>query len=297
MNGQPWYAWEWLFDTVVAGIHHFTGLNGVVFLCAVLMAITFALVFRMMLARGANLPVAIVMLLLAVRRFCHSHAHAAAYCQLAVHPHLLCFARGSSRLTGELRRLFFLPVIMLAWVNLHGGFLVALVLQGIYLVGALVREPGESLVGREVWTRIRPLAIAGLAMLVATFVNPYGYKLHLHIYQYLSDPFLMNDINEFLSPNFHELPQKCFAVLVLLTILGVAGDWRLGTSQLLVVCFAVYTGLRSTKYSGLFDAAGPDYGAGHFLRSRRMDSPPGNFSGCAGGTGPIASLRRASPPD
>ena len=31
MSGQPWYAWEWLYDVLIAAIHHVLGLNGVVF--------------------------------------------------------------------------------------------------------------------------------------------------------------------------------------------------------------------------------------------------------------------------
>jgi hypothetical protein len=43
MGGQTWYAWEWLYDAKIAGIHHWMGLNGVVFFTAVIIALTFAL--------------------------------------------------------------------------------------------------------------------------------------------------------------------------------------------------------------------------------------------------------------
>jgi hypothetical protein len=84
--------------------------------------------------------------------------------------------------------------------------------------------------------------------LFASLANPYGYKLYVHIFRYLGDPFLMDHIDEFLSPNFHGLAQKCFAILLLLTILGAAvARKRLRTSQLLVVCFAIYTGLYASR--------------------------------------------------
>ena len=38
MSGQPWYAWEWLYDVLIAAIHHVLGLNGVVFYSAAVMA-------------------------------------------------------------------------------------------------------------------------------------------------------------------------------------------------------------------------------------------------------------------
>jgi len=96
--------------------------------------------------------------------------------------------------------------------------------------------------------RARLLAIIGAVCAVITLVNPYGYQLHVHIYRYLTDRFLMDHIDEFLSPNFHGLPQKCFALLVLVTVLGIAGARkRLTTSQLLVVLFAIYTGLLASR--------------------------------------------------
>jgi len=51
MGGQPWYAWEWLYDLKIAGIHHWLGLNGVVFFTAVIIALTFALTLRFSLQR------------------------------------------------------------------------------------------------------------------------------------------------------------------------------------------------------------------------------------------------------
>jgi hypothetical protein len=36
MQGQPWFAWEWLYDIVLGILHRACGLNGVVWLCALL---------------------------------------------------------------------------------------------------------------------------------------------------------------------------------------------------------------------------------------------------------------------
>ena len=65
MAGKPWYAWEWLYDWGIGFVHHRAGLNGVVFLTALVIALTFTLLFRMQLLRSVNLLVAVVLLLLA----------------------------------------------------------------------------------------------------------------------------------------------------------------------------------------------------------------------------------------
>src|SRR5713226_6098725 len=55
MQGQPWFAWEWLYDVVLGLLHRACGLNGVVWLCALLVAATFVLLLAQLLARGTGL--------------------------------------------------------------------------------------------------------------------------------------------------------------------------------------------------------------------------------------------------
>ncbi len=69
--------------------------------------------------------------------------------------------------------------------------------------------------------RVRALTLTGILSGLATLVNPYGLRLHVHIYRYLSNRFLMDHIDEFQSPNFHYVAQKCFAGLLLLTLVAL----------------------------------------------------------------------------
>jgi hypothetical protein len=249
MNGRPWYAWEWLYDGIIAAVHHAAGLNGVVLFTALVIALTFALVLRRMLAQGANLPVAVIMLLLAVT---------ASTIHFLARPHVLSWlftviwfgVLERFENDGEPRGLLWLPVLTLLWVNLHGGFLVGFVLLGGYFVSALfewLASPGVEDRGIAL-RRARALGMVGAASLAVTLANPYGYKLHVHIYRYLTDRFLMDHIDEFLSPNFHGLAQRYFAGVVLLAIVGLgAARKRVRISHLLVILFAIYAGLYAAR--------------------------------------------------
>jgi hypothetical protein len=249
MQGKAWFAWEWLYDYLVGTLHMWAGLNGVVLLTGFVIALTFALVFRRMIARGAQLPVAIVILLLAL---------AASTIHFLARPHVVSWLLAviwfdvleRFEAEGNWRRLVWLPATMLAWVNLHGGFLVGLALLGIYFVGSAVPAWSARNVAEKAaaCVRAKAIAITGVVCALFTLANPYGYQLHVHIYRYLSDRFLMDHIDEFLSPNFHGMAQKCFAVLVLLAVVGTAGARKKITlSQLLVVLFAVYTGMYASR--------------------------------------------------
>ena len=247
MVGKPWYAWEWLYDTGVAVFHHLGGLNGVVLANAGVIALTFALVLHMMMARGAGLGVATGLLLLLLL---------ASSIHLLARPHVVSwlltvawfgvlekFAREP-----RVRTPRWLPVLMLVWVNVHGGFVVGLALVGIYFASACVELIRSGPEHEPAWQRAKALAIAGAASVAVTLVNPYGYALHIHIHQYLTDRFLMSHIDEFAPPKFSGLAFCCFLAIAVLGAAAIIPAWkRVRTSDILVVVLAVYAGCRSAR--------------------------------------------------
>jgi hypothetical protein len=262
MNGQPWFAWEWLYDVQVGWLERVAGLNGVVLFTAVIIATVFAWTFRLLLQRGTNVLVALALVLLAV---------SASMIHFLARPHVLSWllslawfwildSSESACLDGiatrrSQRPLWLLPLLMLLWVNVHGGFLIAFVLLGIYLaspawVSLRSREDQIDPLLRRLRAakRLRELALVSSLAAAATLANPYGWKLHAHIYQYLSNRFLMNHIDEFQSPNFHGVAEKCFAALLLIAFVALAARGReLRTSEGLVLLFAVYSALYASR--------------------------------------------------
>ena len=65
MAGQPWFAWEWLYDLIVGWLESGAGLNGVVLFTALIIAVTFTWTFRLLLRWGTNVVVAVILVLLA----------------------------------------------------------------------------------------------------------------------------------------------------------------------------------------------------------------------------------------
>ncbi len=261
MGGKAWFAWEWLYDLVVGGVEAILGLNGVVWFTALVIAGVFAWTFRLLILRGTNLLIALVLVLFAI---------SAAMIHFLARPHVVSWlftlawfwilqscekkspdGRGFRR--G--RVLWLLPLLMLVWVNVHGGFLVGFVLLGIFWAGALwdwactkqgrIEDLFSRIAARK---RARTLVGVGLMSLAASLANPYGWKLHAHVYSYLSNRFLMDHIEEFRSPDFHGVAQKCFLILVLITLAALAAHGRgLRMSEMLTVLLAVFTGMYASR--------------------------------------------------
>jgi hypothetical protein len=250
MQGKTWYAWEWLYDVVIGAVHEWAGLNGVIFVSALIIALTFALMFRFALARGGTMVGTILLTLLAI---------GAASIHFLARPHLLSWLLtaiwfyvldSSESDPAKKRRLFLLPIIMLLWANVHGGFLMGFLLLGAYLLPNLlyVLRSKDSAERRQTAKRAKELLGVGLLSALLSLVNPYGYMLYIHIYQYLSNHFLMDHINEFQSPNFHGLPQQCFLLLCLVAVVSMAA-WRVrvALADLLVILFAIASGLYASR--------------------------------------------------
>ncbi len=233
-------------------------MNGVVWLCALLVAAIFIMLLSQLLRRGTGLLLAVVLMLL---------AEAASAIHLYARPHIVSWLfsllwfvvleRWEGWEHGQPPRWlrWFFPASMLLWVNLHGGWLFGIALLGIYAFAAFVESlrAHDALAAIRAAHRARAMALAWMASAVATLVNPYGWRLHAHIYRYLSDRYLMNRIDEFKSPDFHGWAPRSFAIILVLTLIAFWGNRfsnerrKLRLSQLLVVLLSAYAGFYSSR--------------------------------------------------
>jgi hypothetical protein len=242
--GQPWYAWEWLYDVGISLIHRVAGLNGVVLFSAVVIAATFALLFRFVLRRSGSFAIAVGLTVL---------AFSAAQVHMLARPHILgwlltlLWVEALYRYEeGKRSALLWLPSLMLLWVNVHGGFILGLVLLAVFgssRMWTYFFAPSVAVL-RQIFELAAVLGIC----LVVTLATPYGYQLHVHVYQYLSNTFLMNSINEFMSPDFHLPGYGYFELFILLSVVGaMLARGRSSTTDLLLILFSIHAGLLAAR--------------------------------------------------
>ena len=249
MRGRTWFAWEWLYDAIVGWIHRKSGLNGVVFLAALTIASTLALVFRITIRRGANLGIAVLFFVLCAL---------ASSIHFLARPHvvgwlltIICFLildrHDRERVSN--RFLFCLPLLIMPWANLHGGFVLGLVLLGIFfLAGLLEFSRPRSAELRKSSAKVITLGSVFAFSLFASLINPYGYKLYVHIYQYLTNNFFMHHIDEFRRPDLHKGPAQAFLLMMALTVLAIVlARARLRWTEWLLILFSATSGMYAAR--------------------------------------------------
>lgn len=228
--GTPWTAHEWLSEIIMASIHKIAGLEGVLCFFLLIASLSFWLLFKIT-EKNANQLVALGCVALALA-FSHGH--------LVARPHMftwLCMLITLSVLITGGKRLYWLPALMVVWANLHGGFIIGLVLQGIFIVGAGIENLKIIKTSyREFLGQVKVPAVVLLLSVIAIGLNPFGYELLAFPFQVSKGVFSVM-INEWTSPNLQEMWSfrlYLVAFVLLISFTGRAISW---TERLLIVFF------------------------------------------------------------
>jgi hypothetical protein len=217
--GAPWFAWEWLWDVLFALLHRRWGLPAVVLVSLIVICATNAALFRLVRRKCNNGLVAIAVTLLAtggcaIHWLARPHLFTLLFFTLTLH----ITERASE---GRVKLLAWLVPLTLLWTNMHGGFFVVFLVLACYIGSDLLNAAIEQDSGRrgEFLRATKPWLLTGAACFAATFINPYGWQLHKHIFQYITDPYELQHITEFQSMNFHSPVVVYFEPLMIMAIL------------------------------------------------------------------------------
>ena len=239
---EAWYAWEWLADVIFALLHRSMGLKGVVLLAGVVIPLSMTILLFHMLRRGANLFVGFVVVMLGVGcSSVHYLARPHVLTLLLLVISLLILDR--DRLRHSTLVWILIPLTAL-WTNLHGGFVSIIACTALIAAG--------NLLSRRWSDALRYGALTAGAML-ASLVNPYGYQLHLHVYQYLRADWIRNMVEEFQSPSFRSENMLHFEILLFTGLIATASYVRRRRwPEALMILFWAHMSLGSVRHVPIY---------------------------------------------
>lgn len=214
--GHAWTDHEWLAELLLYGLVKAWGLWGpIVFFAAVICA-AFGFVYAHMVQRGVSRVLALFVLSAA---FTASRGSWGPRIQMLSMLFLAVYAFVLHRyqVTRDRRLLVAFPILMVLWTNVHGGFVLGLVVMVITLAGEWLNyltkhEDALDPAG------MRALGIALIATLGVTIINPNGVRQLLYPLTFILPNAYTNQIEESASPNFHMLVMMVFEVMLLLLI-------------------------------------------------------------------------------
>ncbi len=199
--GRPWYAWEWLAELLMSGIHSWLGLAGIAAFYLGVIGGGLWLWIHAQKEMGASL---VLSCLLAAPMVTATQIHWLA------RPHLLSWLliflllilleRGGTRF-GWKQAAVWLGLFCL-WANTHGSFMIGIQFVGAYCAAWLVRPWIWKASDRAAcWQRARWYGWAALCAAGGSLVNPYGFQLHWHVVDFLMHPEIVEGVSEWLRPD------------------------------------------------------------------------------------------------
>lgn len=245
--GEPWYAWEWGSDVVMGAAYKFSGLSGVVWIFVLAIAAVTWLWFRFNWALGGNFLIAALLaapMLSTANLHWLARPHVFSWIFLLVL--LAAFETARTRFTWKHATAFGVSTTL--WANLHASFFFLPLIAVLYSLGHVIRPLIWNLDTGLEWKTARWFALAAVAGLAGSLINPYGPGLHAHLIGYFTDSDLLDRVGEFQSFNFHV--EGSAQILLTLGIAAAGGVLALAQKKVphfLLAAVLIGAALRSAR--------------------------------------------------
>ncbi len=249
VDGTDWVTHEWGSQVLMWALWSWGGAAALIMTFTAMITATFVVAYRTSRARPF---VTALMVLLAA---------AAARIATAPRPQMvnLLFLALLVFLLERIRAGAYRPALawvavplVVVWANLHSGYLLGVVVLGVYTVGERLerRRPGGRPLPREAVAKLPLVAAAAFA---GAAVNPSGIALWTYPLETLRSPAMRTHIREWQSPDFHSSWFWPFGLLLVVTVVSlVASRRRPGWTQLLLLLGTGLAGLQSMRHIPLF---------------------------------------------
>ena len=261
-----WIVQQWLTDVLMWVTYEAVGLPGLSMAFALLVMVTFLLVYKRCAGRPYLAAFVVILSLLTAALPIGVRPQMFNMFFLAL---LLFVLEGIKQEQLTKRALFTIPFIIGLWANMHSGYLSGMALLAVYLVGETLQrvwpQGGERPLSRA--DLVRLTAVIGLSFLAA-FINPSGYKLVFFPLFTLSSSAIQSNIVEWSSPDFHLVYFWFFPMLVGLGIVSWLFSRKRPTwTELLLFFGTAAGGLLSARHIPLFAVAAAPIVSRHLLSS------------------------------
>ena len=146
----------------------------------------------------------------------------------------------------DTNRLWLLPLIMIIWVNSHGGFIIGAGLLPVVVICVL----GENVFKGNYENRIKNVIVWSILTEISILVNPYGVRILTFLFESLSVPRDITEWNPITVLDFSFLKFKILSLLVLLFVFLNRGKnryWEIG-----IILVAMVFSFKHQRHSPIF---------------------------------------------
>ena len=199
--GKPFILGNWLAETIYNIVYRLGGLELLVFVNTILLVTAFLPVYDLCLRATSNVRIgAVSATMLALGMVVSIRTQVFSFVMFAAYYWIL-----SEYYRGRKDFLWFLPVGMAFWVNLHGAFASGLLLLVLYCTFAAFRELSDGAMRRASDNRAVKLLSVTILCFVASLINPEMHRIYGYFFTVLGDTSSQKYVMEWQPPQINSL--------------------------------------------------------------------------------------------
>lgn len=204
-EGQEWIPFEWGWDVISYLIYSAAGYAGVSIFRTIIFLLIFFLFIRLIIKLKLNLWLSVFIFTILIFGMIDRlipKPQIMSYLFFAILLYIVISFRTFNR--GNMKLLYFLPVIFLVWCNMHMGVLAGQVIFTLFLISEVLIyiKPQKFSTGSQAplsRNELFKIVLIYFASFFALLINPHGFSTYQYVYSHLNMK-MLEDVFEWYSP-------------------------------------------------------------------------------------------------
>ncbi len=217
--GKPWVMHEWLFEVVIYYIHLVGGDLGVKLVAA---SIIIAIISNTLRCAPTNTRYAAIIVPLTITALLAPFITPRPQLFTYLFFSFYLFSLFRCHFDHDCRHLKWLPFIMIGWTNMHGGYIIGLIIISLFLAIEIHKENTND---RENKPCIKHLTITLAATIIASSINPYFIYHWLFPFQLIGADYI-KFISEWQRPDFGKIYFKIYLAFIVIYLIILLNSLR-----------------------------------------------------------------------
>jgi len=250
---HPWAAYSWGYEVLLSRFYAWFGLIGIGLYGTLLTLVVAFSIYWMLRRLSGSFWIACLLSVVCCYAFLFLMMPRPVFFSIALLCATLTLLLESQR-TGDIRKLYWLPLIFLLWANLHIQFIYGLAVWGLFVAVNVAQRLAQRhglAAGYLAETTLPAGPLIGLlaASLVATLIGPYSYHLYGVIFAYSRSQLIYSMITELQPLSFRAYENFVELLLSGTAFFAIACKKRVDLFKLALMAMACVVAFRTMRDS------------------------------------------------
>lgn len=250
LTGKYWFSHEWLFEIILYIFYKLFGNLHIyiyTFICFFILLLSIFILHKKEYLK--NIPFSLVWLIMSIV-FIHF---------LQARPHLITFILISLLIyilfdlynNENSKKIYFIPLISLLWVNIHGGSSNLIYILPILFIISGLFTFNSSKIESKIYSKKQFFKYILCIVLgfIPLLINPHGIKMIIYPYNNMANKLMISTISEWQPTNLNDIQHYIYFIIVFIIFLFLfLSKKKIRLIDFILFLSSLYLGLKSIRF-------------------------------------------------